>query len=891
MATLKVVNKKNTPKKNIPKKDTPKKDTPKKEKSGGKEYANLDEVMDYTRDFKMFYSGVEYEVYLDGCYQMGVRDFLMSYEYLKNKGNSILKKYPDIHLFIDSGAFTYLTDAKYELYTIKQWEDQIKKYLKWAKSHKEYIFAIAELDLTKMVGLEVVERWRRELFEPFMLETGVPVCFIYHNEGMDLWEKMCQRYPYVGFSAVSDIGKTRNLDDYLQLLKVAEKYNSVVHGFGMTRTSILPKLPFYTSDSSVDGASNVRIETKWGLKELTIKDLFDSFPKAMVKQTSPTEYVIDTTETGMKTLTTTDSQYVVTEALKAIVKHIVKKPTIKITDIKGNSVTCTTDHSVITLKDNKLVETKADELRVGDNLITHDLDYFPYYTEETEIKSIEIINDGSKEVEVYDLSVDKYERFIANNVLVHNTSWKAGFRYGLISVWNGVKVLQYKTDKWEEKLLPSLNSYKDIKLDHDLLMEYNEPEVLRASVYAFLKAEEYIIFRLKSLMYWKKIKAVKVDMNNLPDDFFPPLKWFKDNSNDDSYKDYAKKMNINAEYVPEAVRVCIMDMTYFVNYGLNTTYSNFKDQYTDDVIAGMHNELINRVVPDVKTMVDDLKTFFTNCLKGENDTLLNMGTNFDRIVKERDSYLEEETHEEVEVDLKELEEIQKTLTIQLTNGSENPEIAELDKEIFGSTGIQVYRDEKGQILKGVSIKRLHKNVYSEKYPKYACDTCYVAQKCPEYKAGYVCAYNKLFKRFDSRNMADIINGMQGILDHNMARMQRSMIMEVMNGAVADPVVSDLMQQNLNIMTQIKQMYDYAGSEVLKQTHVIRPDGSQEKNTFIQNPQSGGILEKLFSSSNNEKPEKSEGEKFDEDDIIDAEVEEIEEEKEEKKEEEKKTKDE
>ena len=46
---------------------------------------------------------------------------------------------------------------------------------------------------------------------------------------------------------------------------------------------------------------------------------------------------------------------------------------------------------------------------------------------------------------------------------------------------------------------------------------------------------------------------------------------------------------------------------------------------------------------------------------------------------------------------------------------------------------------------------------------------------------------------------------------------------------------------------LKQMYEAGSPEVLSQTHIIRADGSEERTTSITNPQSGGILEKLFSN--------------------------------------------
>ena len=92
-------------------------------------YASLSEVMDRTRDISFFYSGVEYDLYLSGCYNMGIRNFLMSYHYLTGRNlKDIFEKYPDIHLFVDSGAFTYQMDAKYRDYSVARWEEHIQKY-------------------------------------------------------------------------------------------------------------------------------------------------------------------------------------------------------------------------------------------------------------------------------------------------------------------------------------------------------------------------------------------------------------------------------------------------------------------------------------------------------------------------------------------------------------------------------------------------------------------------------------------------------------------------------------------------------------------------------------------------------------------------------------------
>ena len=73
-----------------------------------KEYADLRSVMDYTIPFELIYSGVENESYYDILYDMGVRNFLMSYHYIQNKHINMAQRFEgqNVRLFIDSGAHT-----------------------------------------------------------------------------------------------------------------------------------------------------------------------------------------------------------------------------------------------------------------------------------------------------------------------------------------------------------------------------------------------------------------------------------------------------------------------------------------------------------------------------------------------------------------------------------------------------------------------------------------------------------------------------------------------------------------------------------------------------------------------------------------------------------------
>lgn len=652
------------------------KSTSKPEESKPK-YTDLRQVMDYTRPLSIFYSGVEYESYLDILYNLGIRNFLMSYEYLKGKGYSQLKKYPDMHLFIDSGAYTYINNPEFKDYTVEQWETQIHEYLNWARKNKDSIFAIADLDLQYLVGEEKVYEWRKKYFEPFMLETGIPVCFIYHEEGEAQWEYMCKRYPYIGISLNVD----GNIDeaDLANKFKVAEKYNTLIQGMASTRTGMLTRFPFYTVDS---------------------------------------------------------------------------------------------------------------------------------------------------------------------------TTWNVGLKYGEISVWNGSKMIRAKKTEFDTKAFPLIANY-DMSFDFDLIREEDKTEMIRVNAYAFVQAEKYIHERLRSLMYWFKARAVKVDVDNLPDDFFPPIDWFRGELSIEELQSYARKMNINPELPTEDLSNAVTDMTAFLNWD-NPEYKELTDSYTETDIEGLHDLFVNRIVGTIEEKVSDLTGFFKDCLSGNNDKLLQLGTNFDRVVKERDFYIDDTEEELVDLTPEEVRLKLAGLLPDSSDGESAPEIDALDEEIYRKAEIIPVFDDKGKFLKGQKSVTKPKKVYSKKYPKFACDTCYAAAKCPEYKAGYVCAYNNMFNRFDTRNMADIIQAVQGIVEHNMTRMQRAMIMEVMNGTI-DPVTTQLMDTNIRYMQMLKQMYENGSSEVLRQTHVVRADGTEERTTSITNPQSGGILERLFGNMTSNDP--------------------------------------
>jgi len=46
-----------------------------------------------------------------------------------------------------------------------------------------------------------------------------------------------------------------------------------------------------------------------------------------------------------------------------------------------------------------------------------------------------------------------------------------GMRYGLLGVWTGKNVRQFKKEEWQTRAFPIIQGYKDIVIDTNLLLE------------------------------------------------------------------------------------------------------------------------------------------------------------------------------------------------------------------------------------------------------------------------------------------------------------------------------------------------------------------------------------------------------------------------------------
>ena len=162
---------------------------------------------------------------------------LESFFYAKKMDPSVIQK--SKMFLLDSGAFTFMQSSKKAV----DWEKYLDEYIDFVKRNNvQYFF---ELDIDSITGYDYVKQLRNRLEK----ETGRKCIPVFHkSRGLKEWEKMCQEYDFV---AIGTIGDYDGRPDVLMcLLEIAKRHGTKVHGLGFTRLGLLPKMPFYSVDST-----------------------------------------------------------------------------------------------------------------------------------------------------------------------------------------------------------------------------------------------------------------------------------------------------------------------------------------------------------------------------------------------------------------------------------------------------------------------------------------------------------------------------------------------------------------------------------------------------------------------------------------------------------------
>lgn len=165
------------------------------------------------------------------------RRTLLSYHYFKDVGFAAGKT----DLFIDSGAFSAWRLGKpirlmHYIDFLKRWGDKSTVY--------------ANLDV--IGSIDGTARNQR-----IMEAAGLNPLPVYHwGEDYRVLQKMCAEYRYVACSGTATVfgeGKgmvTERRAHFARVFKITQKYETLVHGFGVTDMELLMEFPWYSVDSS-----------------------------------------------------------------------------------------------------------------------------------------------------------------------------------------------------------------------------------------------------------------------------------------------------------------------------------------------------------------------------------------------------------------------------------------------------------------------------------------------------------------------------------------------------------------------------------------------------------------------------------------------------------------
>lgn len=170
---------------------------------------------------------------------------LMSYQYSKNDV-AWAETVRDMSrlVVIDSGAHSFQKGAKVSP------DEYTHRYASFIREFdRPNVVGYFEMDIDNIIGYESVLRLRRTLED----ESGHPekIIPVWHkNRGIDEFKRMCQTHAGRVVAITGFKNEDIRDEQYPSFLAYAWKYGCKVHCLGMTRKTVLDKVPFDYADSS-----------------------------------------------------------------------------------------------------------------------------------------------------------------------------------------------------------------------------------------------------------------------------------------------------------------------------------------------------------------------------------------------------------------------------------------------------------------------------------------------------------------------------------------------------------------------------------------------------------------------------------------------------------------
>lgn len=115
-------------------------------------------------------------------------------------------------------------------------------------------------------------------------------------------------------------------------------------------------------------------------------------------------------------------------------------------------------------------------------------------------------------------------------------------------------------------------------------------------------------------------------------------------------------------------------------------------------------------------------------------------------------------------------------------------------------------------------------------PPMECSACHISEQCSEYAPGYVCAFEKKFSSFGTRDATEILDTMYEITGQAMRRYRMALLAEqTVSGGATNPEVTRL---EGHVFDLLKQLADFKR-------------GQQSMTVKVEGQRGMGVLARLF----------------------------------------------
>ena len=211
--------------------------------------------MEYDKDKSkavMFFTGSTLND-MRNLQEAGIKEILVSYHYLTRHKAYFLDFIRDLYseggLFMaDSGSHSFMGGRyKPEMRNESYWTKYLEEYVEFLRDNKDYIYVASNLDLDKLVGKDVVDRWNEKYFRPLEKE-GLQIVYVAHESKGDAhalkrFEEYCKKYSYVGINKKHKAYTGR-------FYQIAKLNKARIHGFSFSSYSGSQQYPFHSMESN-----------------------------------------------------------------------------------------------------------------------------------------------------------------------------------------------------------------------------------------------------------------------------------------------------------------------------------------------------------------------------------------------------------------------------------------------------------------------------------------------------------------------------------------------------------------------------------------------------------------------------------------------------------------